>query len=697
MTRREPRDILRRNLESLDEHRPHVAAMLRAHASDGGGYWLVDAPDGRCVVTHDDASRVPGGPTAEQALREVLAKPASAVIAGVGDGRVLGLVASRPVGVQGSTSAVYLCEPDLDRLMAALSVADLTGPDGPIAHAAVYWFVGERWGVTYREALGPDPWLPLPDIHARLGVGDAAERVWQETVAARAIAARAALETASAWSVSEEIADAVAWEGGLGRAPRALLITSRFTTVVRHSIVAAARGFASHGWETLVCTERADHERLTHEAVVGAIAAFRPDLILAVNYHRHHFAGVPDGVPFVCWIQDDMLHLIEPGAGARLGERDFVMSAWAHRYVKEWGYPADRCVVVSRMIENLAPRLPPSDDEPTDDLVYVSSHSGAPSVILEQLIRVAGTHTAQGRAAVRAGRALIGIYARGGSVAEARGVRTLLSEASVAEGVDRPDPAWLSRVGELLALHLNNPLYRQQGLAWAARVARERGRTLAVYGPGWDRHPEFAPFARGPVAPGGDLVRVTRSGRFNLRLEPYPAMCHQRLIDAVAAGGFVLSRRLSPGEEPEAHYASFFLERLAGRASSDRQVAELLDDDARLEWHRLTDGLCAVFPQMRSMDVTAHFTKRLREGTMVDYIHSAHTPRFFETVFDDPASLGALVDRFLADPGEREAIAGAQRASVVARFSYENGLRVMLDAIVARLGLRATVVLGGEV
>lgn len=685
MTRREPADILRRNLESLDAHRPDVAAMLRARASDGGGYRLVDASDGRRVVAHDDASRVPGGPAVEKSLREALAKPAPASIAGVGDGRVLGLVTSRPVGAQGSTSAVYLCEPDLDRLRAALSTVDLTGSGGPIEHPSVHWFVGERWGVTYRDTLASEPLLPLPDIHARLGVGDAAERVWQETVAARAVAGRSALEAARAWSVGEEVADAVAWQGGLGRAPRVLLITSRFTTVVRHSIAAAARGFAALGWETHICTERADHERLTPEAVVDAVAAFRPDLILAVNYHRHHFAGLPGGVPFVCWIQDDMLHLIEPGAGDRLGERDFVMSAWAHRYVKEWGYPADRCVVVPRMVEDLAPAVAGCGDERADDLVYVSSHSGVPSVVLEQLARATGTHTPQGRAAVRAGRSLIDLYAGGGSVAEARGVRALLGEAAVAEGVDRPDPAWLSRVGELLALHLNNPLYRQQGLAWAARVARERGRTLAVYGPGWDRHPDFAPFARGPLAPGDDLVRVTRGALFNLRLEPYPAMCHQRLIEAVGCGGMVLSRRVSPGEEPEAAMVAFFLAHIAGHARRTAQARAVLGPEKFAAWEALVAGYRSVYPHLSGADLVLFCSDRLDDGTLADYQHAPHPPGFFDTVFGDADELGHRVDAFAASPDARRRLIAAQSEHVRSRFSYAIGLGRLINHIRGRV------------
>src|SRR5690606_449879 len=153
--------------------------------------------------------------------------------------------------------------------------------------------------------------LALPDLQARLGCGEAVDRAWRAAAEGRADAERAAAERARAWSASwESDGLPVLLDGRTSRRPRVLLITSRFTTVVRHSVIAAARGFAALGWETRVCTEKAGHERLSPGVVVGEVGAFRPDLIVAVNYHRHHFTGLPDGVPFVCWIQDDMLHLI---------------------------------------------------------------------------------------------------------------------------------------------------------------------------------------------------------------------------------------------------------------------------------------------------------------------------------------------------------------------------------------------------
>ncbi len=683
MIRPDPAAILQRNLAALGEHRPEVAALLREHRPRDAGYRLREAPDGRLVVTHPDAFRTPGGPSAENALWDAFSSTSAAAVAGVGDGRVLGLAASRPRGLHGSAVAVYLCEPDLDRLTAALSAADLTGPEGPIEHLAVRWFVGAGWEKAYHGEVAADPLLPLPDIHARLGVGEEAERAWEAVVAARRGEDAAAAEAARAWAASDEIERLSALGGEACRTPRVLLIASRFTTVVRHSIADAARGFAALGWETHVCTERADHERLTPEAVVHTVAGFRPDLILTANYHRYHFAGLPDGIPFVCWIQDDMAHLIEPGAGDRLGERDFVMGAWARRYVNEWGYPGERCWTVPRMVE--VPAFRPAgracDDGPPDDLVYVSSHSARPEAVLDQLAPV-GAGTAPARAAARAGRALLDLYGRGGSVASPHDLRVVLLDAARDEGIETPDPAWLNRVTELLALHLNNPLYRQQGLAWAAETADRMGLSLAVYGPGWDRHPAFARFARGPIDPGDALARVTRSARFNLRLEPYPATCHQRLMDAIAAGGMVLSRRYAVHEEAEANLVEFYLTHLAGRVRCMDDARRALDDDRFGRLRTLIAAYRGVLPRVRDDDAAiAVLCDRWDQRTLDRYIHSPNPPGYFRTVFGDRAELESRLASFLADPEACRALCDSQREFVLERYGYKAGLTRLIGLL----------------
>ena len=64
--------------------------------------------------------------------------------------------------------------------------------------------------------------------------------------------------------------------------------------------------------------------------------------------------------------------------------------------------------------------------------------------------------------------------------------------------IDAPIP--LRQLVGMLTHPLNDALYRQQGLTWAAEAAREQGLHLGLYGNGWEKHPTLAEYARGPVA-----------------------------------------------------------------------------------------------------------------------------------------------------------------------------------------------------
>ena len=44
-------------------------------------------------------------------------------------------------------------------------------------------------------------------------------------------------------------------------------------------------------------------------------------------------------------------------------------------------------------------------------------------------------------------------------------------------------------------------------------------------------HPDFAPFARGPVKYGPELEALTRRSKINFTLEPFFSVSHQRLVD----------------------------------------------------------------------------------------------------------------------------------------------------------------------
>src|SRR5947209_7796530 len=67
------------------------------------------------------------------------------------------------------------------------------------------------------------------------------------------------------------------------------------------------------------------------------------------------------------------------------------------------------------------------------------------------------------------------------------------------------------------------------------------GLRVGLYGAGWEKHPQLAKYARGPVAFGADLDELTRHSAINLQIVPFLCL-HQRLLDGISAGGFFLIR-----------------------------------------------------------------------------------------------------------------------------------------------------------
>src|SRR5262249_4996272 len=77
--------------------------------------------------------------------------------------------------------------------------------------------------------------------------------------------------------------------------------------------------------------------------------------------------------------------------------------------------------------------------------------------------------------------------------------------------------------------------YRHTALAWVSRWCESNGKTLNLYGNGWESHATFAKWAAGPAAPGEDARAIFQVSRINLQLIQ-PGFIHSRALDGLAAG-----------------------------------------------------------------------------------------------------------------------------------------------------------------
>jgi hypothetical protein len=245
----------------------------------------------------------------------------------------------------------------------------------------------------------------------------------------------------------------------------------------------------------------------------------------------------------------------------------------------------------------------------------------------------------------------------------------------------------------------NDALYRQQALGWAADVAEELGLTLALYGNGWEKHPRFAPFARGPVEYGEPLRRLTRRSRINLQIVPYLCL-HQRLLDGLMAGGFFLIRA-HPADVAPAQLLHF-LEAADGRLLPSRDPGATSEDGsggasssrpaspAHAVPHDLLERCRACLCTTGGEDVVAMVRAWQEAGQLC--AGEGPLPMFEEVAFDSADALAAKVSFALESPLFRQTVVDAQRRSVAGRLSYDAGIRRVIGRIGALLAERARVV-----
>jgi hypothetical protein len=125
--------------------------------------------------------------------------------------------------------------------------------------------------------------------------------------------------------------------------------------------------------------------------------------------------------------------------------------------------------------------------------------------------------------------------------------------------------------------------------------------SLELYGPGWDTHPAFNPYAKGVIDTQDGLLDVYRRSRINLANNTHGLGLHSRTLECMAVGGFIFTHESphdnKPGGmltsfEPSVHYGAFTPENLheeahrwlsdeAGRRRVGQQAAAIVRERHR--------------------------------------------------------------------------------------------------------------------
>jgi hypothetical protein len=605
------------------------------------------------------------------------------LVAGVDQGWLWHLLHQLPTAVAtapGHRRPLFYLAPSIEELWLAAHLHDWRDL---LADPRVILAAGDDAYAQLQAAFHANPAIPLPRLSVTLDArawppGKSLDSLTTEVMAAfsaRMQAANERLRALDAAATEETIADRL--QSGAKR--RVLGVTSAYTTFLQHSMRDWLAAFAADGHETRLLIERADHEQLNSLAVAEACAEFRPDLIVLIDHYRAELGGMPLNVPAVMWIQDYLPNMFAPAAGAAQKRFDYAIGYNRTECTTRFGYPHERfmpaMVVVNE--ERFAPPELSADDRRRFecDVCFVSHASKPADEIIQQQIKENPTAKALLSDAYER---LKAIYDQGHSLSHPLHIRAIVQEACLHTRL-QPDAPSLQRITDLFTHRVNNALFRHQAVGWAA----DTGANLHLYGNGWESHPRFAKFAKGPADNATHLRKIYRATKIHLQATPHGAV-HQRLLEGLASGGFFLVRYV-PADMLERVYQPL----------CDWCIREGIRTDDELMRRATPDVLKMLGEVQRRIGVdpfklNMSLVDDLRTGHDTGWARSAATvwPEYETVAFDSAALLRERIGFFLANHDERARVAAAMREKVVERLTYRAVNRRMLQFISDELNSR---------
>ncbi|MCP9861437.1 hypothetical protein [Cyanobium sp. Cruz-8H5] len=681
-----PQEQLRRNLAlnfaDLASHRPRVLQAIETAPSDPR-FQIATTPSGRPTIDFVAPGTTPvrlsegTDPLAYLAAVMEKLKPARQTgkpiaILGSGDGYPLVSLARHPIPLAfEAQQCVYLLEPNPANLMMVMLIHDLSGPNGPIQQPRFHWFVGRDCVAEFRGSMLADLYLPFPQV-TLANAPDGTQLAGQLPQAMRdLVACDARLEQQLSRRYADLPVDRLirATSPDRDRPPRALLVTTRFSTVLQHSTADTARALRELGWEVQVVIEPTAHHVLTFPAIRRSLLDFDPDVILQIDHVRSEYGSLfPGTLPFLSWTQDHLPNLTSADTGRSQGPLDFLLTNHGPWYSRNFAYPAENHIALGKLTQ--VPALPTSWNSDGPDLCYVSNASKQPEVAAREMVDSFRDYPELQELARACADQLIADYGEGRSYCGTVAMYELIARVA---GTDaRQNLRGIPELATELFERVNNLLYRQQALGWAVEVAEKRSLSLAIHGSGWDKLPRFAAYAKGPIAYGRALEELTRASKINLQIVPYFCL-HQRLLDGLAAGGFYLVRS-HPSDHTIARLAGFLLAHAPGARTRD-EAARLIPPSHLAEFDRLAHDNAFIADRLDPVELV-----RVMQGQGLFLDGQSMPPRIDEVSFSGKAQLADRIDRFLPDADLRKSLALQQRSAVLGTLSYTSGMkRVMRE------------------
>jgi hypothetical protein len=575
---------------------------------------------------------------------------------------------------------LYLLTPDTDDLAATLYLSD------DIAHLCderVEILIGENCaeqlgGLLRDQLLRPIPekLLCLPTSHS---IQDRVLDQLRTVVRERTDQRNDDIQANQCAFDSTEFANWARRFDGSGAEPlRILGITSRFTTVLQYSMrdLAAAFERKGHSFQTLI--DASDHDVLPHAQIAKTIREWRPDLVFSIDHLRSEFGQlIPPKLPYVCWIQDLLPHLMTVKAGRSLGPHDFFITPTLNEFVQTYEYPAQRGMIwtmaTNAALYDSAP-LPASELEPfVCDFSYISNQSTPPDVFHAGYLRNFSASSGR-QLCEHLFQKLTREFASQAAVP--RSAIKIITEAREETGIAPADAEAADRLARNYIHPLTELLFRQSTLRWVADYCETRNLKLDLYGRGWETHPSFAKYARGEARNGQMLRAIYQATRINLQINGYGAI-HQRLLDGLASGGFFMIRDCpfdrihTPAQKLREQV------RLHGLHAGSHDAKHY--PELAVAWRQANLCYATDVGDSGEIQLTQSELDRYQEleASAFSRVGGAVFAGYDQIVFATASEFRDEANHFLADAAMRRHFAQPMRDEVLRRFTYDD----LIDAL----------------
>lgn len=355
---------------------------------------------------------------------------------------------------------------------------------------------------------------------------------------------------------------------------RVMGFASRFTSFLQYCMRDLLDGFARAGAEIQLSTDTANFRRNGMESIVAQIAEFKPDLILSIDHFRHEFAGLPEPVPFVNWIQDMLPSITQNRRAVKSRDFTFVFS-------KDWLAINRNPLYASFPVEYLplgfndAYYYPIQNRAYQYDFLFITHlidpaktlspfRSGQGSFnnydstelsllkqrkltvdILNRIYRVILEYTDQ---------LPIDQFHRfclDNQIGKFKLVEQLLGDHGITITIDVINQLMAGSGSRFHYHYLTEMKTRPIAALLDAGLSIE----LALYGRNWDKFAKFSPYAHGVAENGGNINELMNRSRICFNGSPGTSL-HMRALEIMAAGCFMLSRRIYKDAAPLSEYYS---------------------------------------------------------------------------------------------------------------------------------------------